>query len=75
MIGTPGTTWISQRDHLLLGMLYNTGARVSEIIDVRVGDVVLDGAAYVHLARQGTQATHGARCGARRCGRFGRGCG
>ena len=37
VIGAPGATWTSQRDHLLLGMLYNTGARVSEIIDVRVG--------------------------------------
>ncbi len=39
----------SHRDHLLLGLLYNTGARVSEIVAVTVADVVLDGAAYVHL--------------------------
>jgi site-specific recombinase XerD len=32
VIGEPGDTWTSQRDHLLLVMLYNTGARVSEII-------------------------------------------
>jgi site-specific recombinase XerD len=49
VIGTPDVTWISQRDHLLLGLLYNTGARVSEIIGVQVADVVLDGAACVHL--------------------------
>jgi site-specific recombinase XerD len=30
VIGQPGDTWTSQRDHLLLTMLYNTGARVSE---------------------------------------------
>lgn len=54
VIGTPGSSWISQRDHLLLGMLYNTGARVSEIIGVRVADVVvLDGAACVHLRGKG----------------------
>jgi len=53
VIGTPEGTWISQRDHLLLGLLYNTGARVSEIIGVRVTDVVLDGAAYVHLHGKG----------------------
>ena len=53
VIGTPGTSWTSQRDHLLLGMLYNTGARVSEIIGVRVADVVLDGAACVHLHGKG----------------------
>jgi site-specific recombinase XerD len=53
VIGAPGATWTSQRDHLLLGMLYNTGARVSEIIGVRVGDLALDGAAYVHLRGKG----------------------
>jgi site-specific recombinase XerD len=34
-------------------MLYNTGARVSEIIGVRVADVVLDGAPHVHLHGKG----------------------
>lgn len=53
IIGNPGTTWISRRDHLLLGLLYNTGARVSEITHVKVGDVVLDGAACVHLHGKG----------------------
>ena len=48
-LGQPGNTWSSQRDHLLLALLYNTGARVSEMIGVRVVDVVLDGAACVHL--------------------------
>jgi site-specific recombinase XerD len=49
----PGLSWSSQRDHLLLAMLYNTGARVSEIIGVRVVDVILDGAACVHLHGKG----------------------
>ena len=53
IIGKPGPTWTSQRDHLLLHMLYNTGARVSEIIGVRLADVVLDGAACVHLHGKG----------------------
>ena len=53
VMGQPGTSWSSQRDHLLLAMLYNTGARVSEIIGVRVDDVVLDGAACVHLHGKG----------------------
>ena len=53
VIGQPGDTWTSQRDHLLLAMLYNTGARVSEIIGVRVGDVVLDESACVHLHGKG----------------------
>jgi len=53
VIGKPGSTWTSQRDHLLLVMLYNTGARVSEITALRVADVVLDGAACVHLHGKG----------------------
>lgn len=53
VLGQPGSTWPSQRDHLLLVMLYNSGARVSEIIGVRVVDVVLDGAACVHLHGKG----------------------
>jgi len=53
ILGDPGKSWISRRDHLLLAMLYNTGARVSEIIEVRVADVVLDGAPCVHLHGKG----------------------
>lgn len=53
VIGQPGDTWTSQRDHLLLTMLYNTGARVSEIIGVRVADMVLDGTPCVHLHGKG----------------------
>jgi site-specific recombinase XerD len=53
ILGQPGETWTSQRDHLLLAMLYNTGARVSEIIGVCVADVILDGGACVHLHGKG----------------------
>ena len=53
VLGQPGALWSSQRDHLLLTMLYNTGARVSEIIGVRVVDVILDGSACVHLHGKG----------------------
>jgi len=53
VIGVPGSSWLSRRDHLLLGLLYNSGARVSEIIGVRVADVVVDGAACVHLLGKG----------------------
>lgn len=53
IIGKPTDSWTSQRDHLLLTMLYNTGARVSEIIGVHVDDVVLDGAAFVQLHGKG----------------------
>ena len=53
IIGKAGPGWTSQRDHLLLTMLYNTGARVSEIINVRLSDVVLNGVACVHLHGKG----------------------
>jgi site-specific recombinase XerD len=53
VLGQPGESWTSQRDHLLFAMLYNTGARVSEIIGVRISDVVLDGGACVHLHGKG----------------------
>jgi site-specific recombinase XerD len=54
VIGTPDESWVSQRDHVLFLMLYNTGARVSEIIGVKVGEVVLDeGTACVHLHGKG----------------------
>lgn len=53
ILGQSGETWTSQRDHLLLTMLYNTGARVSEIIGIQVDDVILDGAACVHLHGKG----------------------
>jgi site-specific recombinase XerD len=53
IVGKPGDGWTCQRDHLLLTMLYNTGARVSEITSVCVADVVLDGAACVHLHGKG----------------------
>jgi site-specific recombinase XerD len=53
IIGKLGEDWTSQRDHLLLTMLYNTGARVSEIIGIRVADVVLNGTAFVTLHGKG----------------------
>jgi site-specific recombinase XerD len=53
ILGQPGETWTSQRDHLLLTLLYNTGARVSEIIGVKVGDVVMGESPCVHLRGKG----------------------
>jgi integrase/recombinase XerD len=34
-------TWTGQRDHLLFLLLYNTGARISEILALKVSDVTL----------------------------------
>lgn len=46
-----GNSWSGQRDHLLFLLLYNTGARVSEVIPLRVRDV-LD-AEFRYLALHG----------------------
>lgn len=54
VIGTPDDSWLSQRDHVLFLLMYNTGARVSEIIGIKISDVVLDDhAACVHLCGKG----------------------
>jgi site-specific recombinase XerD len=53
VMDVPDTSWLGQRDRLLLTMLYNTGARVSEIIGVRLVDVVLSPTPFVHLHGKG----------------------
>ena len=53
VLAIPGTTWLAERDRLLLHLLYNTGARVSEMIGVRVADVVTGDGACVHLLGKG----------------------
>lgn len=47
------TTWSGRRDTMLFTMLYNTGARVSEIIRLRVADVLVDRAHAVTLHGKG----------------------
>jgi integrase/recombinase XerD len=39
LLAATGNTWTGQRDHLLFLLLYNTGARISEILALRVSDV------------------------------------
>lgn len=46
-------TWCGRRDRVLLKVLYNTGARVSELIGIRVGDLELDGTPSVRLHGKG----------------------
>lgn len=54
VIEAPDETWIGRRDHVLFLMLYNTGARVSEVVGVKVADVVLEErAACAHLHGKG----------------------
>jgi integrase/recombinase XerD len=47
------STWTGQRDHVLFATAYNTGARVSEIAALRVGDLVLGAPASLHLRGKG----------------------
>ena len=46
-------TWIGQRDRLMLTLLFNTGARVSEMVGVRVADVVLGPSNSIRLHGKG----------------------
>ena len=53
VIDIPTATWLGQRDHLLLTLMFNTGARVSELIGIRVADVVLGPTSCVRLHGKG----------------------
>src|SRR5664279_5016895 len=46
-------TLAGQRDRTLFSLMYNTGARVSEIIGLRIGDVIINGSAAAHLHGKG----------------------
>jgi|SRR5438445_829835 len=45
--------WCGLRDRVLLATLYNTGARVSEVIGLRVGDVVLGTTSSIRILGKG----------------------
>jgi len=47
------STWSGQRDRMMFTLLYNTGARVSEIIGLRVADVSLDRGPSVRFRGKG----------------------
>lgn len=51
--GPDPESWIGQRDRTLLAMLYNTGARVSEVAGLHIGDVVIESSPSVHLRGKG----------------------
>lgn len=54
ILNAPDTaTWAGQRDHALFTMFYNTGARVSEIIDLAVENLILDTSPAIHLTGKG----------------------
>jgi len=41
ILAATGETWTGQRDHLLFLLLYNTGARISEILSLKVSDLAI----------------------------------
>jgi len=46
-------TWFGQRDRVMLQVLYNTGARVSEIIGICIEDLTIDSVPCVRLHGKG----------------------
>ena len=54
ILDAPDTrTWCGQRDRALLTTLYNTGARVSEVLGLTARDLILEGTAAVHIHGKG----------------------
>lgn len=47
------TTWVGQRDHVLLVLALQTGLRASELINLRCKDVVLGTGAYIRCIGKG----------------------
>lgn len=47
------TNRTGQRDRVMLATLYNTGARVSELIGMRVADLTLEPSAWIHIRGKG----------------------
>lgn len=47
------TTWCGQRDRVMLATLYNTGVRVSELIGMRMKDLVLERSPSVRIHGKG----------------------
>jgi integrase/recombinase XerD len=47
------STWTGQRDRVMLTALYNTGARVSELIGMRISDLTLEPTAWVRIRGKG----------------------
>jgi site-specific recombinase XerD len=46
-------TWSGRRDRVMLAVLYNTGARVSELIEMRIADLTLAPAAAIRIRGKG----------------------
>lgn len=46
-------TWTGRRDRVMFATLYNTGARVSELIGMQVADLILEGSPAVRIRGKG----------------------
>lgn len=44
-------SWIGFRDHVLMRVLFETGVRASELVNVSMGDVLADGTVFVRRGR------------------------
>lgn len=54
VLAAPDTsTWCGRRDRLMFALLYNTGARISEMIGIRVADITLAATSSVRLHGKG----------------------
>ena len=53
VLATAGESWTGRRDYLLFLLLYNTGARISEILALRVHDVRATDGRYLDLRGKG----------------------
>ena len=53
LVAPSASTWCGRRDRILLRVLYNTGARVSELLGIEVRDVTLATSASVRLHGKG----------------------
>ncbi len=51
----PGDTWESYRDKVLMSTLYDTGARVQELCDIKVKDIRLESPAIITLHGKGNK--------------------
>lgn len=47
------TTWSGQRDRVMLATLYNTGARISELIGMRIADLSFQAGPAIHIRGKG----------------------
>jgi len=59
LLASPGfATYGSRRDTTLLSLLYDSGARVQELCDLRVRDIRLDNPPIIELMGKGRKARH-----------------